>query len=364
MAQPVFQIKRLIKQDQVAVFSGNFQLYGDFSNRVMQHLHDFTPDLEVYSIDEAFLGLDDHIDLLNTGHTIRKAVLQQQKIPVSIGIASTKTLAKIAAELAKTSPKAQGVVNLVDSPYLEEGLKRVPVQSVWGVGWNIGQTLRYKGIVTAYDLTLADDAWLKKEFSVVFLRTVSELRGIPCLDIDYQPANRLSVITSRSVTPTIQELDILKELIAGYATRTAEKLREEGMEANGLSVFIRTAKYREEPQYYGSEYMDLPIATHNSSALIQNAQRLLKNIFKPGYSYYKAGVMAVNLTPLGAHQVSLFAPPAVEDKLSPVVDSLNNHYGYGTLKYLAEGLGQRWRAKQESRSPLYTTSLNDLPVVT
>lgn len=282
MAQPLFQIKRLIKQHQVEVFSGNFQLYGDFSNRVMQHLHEFTPDVEVYSIDEAFLDLDDRIDLVQIGDNIRKAILQQQKIPVSIGIAPTKTLAKIAAELAKTSPKAQGVVNLVGSPYVAEALKRVPVQDVWGVGWNIGRTLRHKGIVTAYDLTLTDDAWLKKEFSVVFLRTVSELRGIPCLDLDHQPGVRRSVMTSRSVTPTIQNLDILKELVAGYTTRTAEKLREEGMEANGLSVFIRTAKYREEPQYYGFEYMDLPTATHDSPTLIQYAQRLLKNIFKPG----------------------------------------------------------------------------------
>lgn len=364
MGQPFFQVKGLVREHDVTVFSSNFQLYGDFSHRVMQHLHEFSPNVEVYSIDEAFLYLEPHVDLIQAGQRIRLAIGQQQKIPVSIGIALTKTLAKLAAELAKKSKKADGVVNLVDSPHLTEALRRVPVQDVWGVGRKIGHTLRHKGILTAYDLTQASDEWLQKTFSVVLLRTVAELRGISCLELEDIPEARKSVMTSRSVNPVVEDIATLKELVAGYASRTAEKLRDDGMEAKGLSVFIRTARFREVPQYYGSDTLELPVATAKTTDLIHAAHCLLERIYKPQYGYYQAGVMAFHLTPAGSHQGSLFDPQAQDDALSPVLDGLNRQYGDGTLKYLAEGLGSRWRAKQDSRSPRYTTRWDELPIVT
>lgn len=360
MGQPVYQCKNLIQQHNIAVFSSNFSLYGDMSNRVMQTLHQFTPDIEIYSIDEAFVELHGSGPYTQWGRSIRETILQHQKIPVSVGIASTKTLAKVAAEIAKKSDKAQGVLDLYQSPYVNEALKRAPVGDVWGVGRRICEKLQSKGIKTAYDLTHVDDAYIMKHFSVVLMHTVNELRGIPCLTLEQEPQPKKSIVVSRSFGWPIEDKAPLLEAICGYAACAGEKLRSVGVEANGLMTFIRTNKFRkDEPQYNNTALVTFPTATSHTPRLIQAASEALDHIYEPGYRYHKAGVMAVDLSLASNHQQHLFEIPD-NPALMNVVDSLNHHVGSGSVRFAAEGVGARWKMKQEQRSPRYTTSLDEI----
>lgn len=366
MAQPVYQVRNLIKRHNIKIFSSNFQLYGDISRRIMRHLYQYTPNVEVYSIDEAFLEFTGTQNYTQLGRTIQANIRKQQHVPVSIGFAPTKTLAKVATEIAKKSPKAQGVLDLTNPKYQDIALQRLPVSEIWGVGYRLAKRLHRKGINTAYDLKMADDTWLKQNFSVILLRTVAELRGISCLELEtvYEP--KKSIMTSRSFAYATGDLTELKEMIAGYSARTGEKLRKECLEANGLMVYIKTNKYRpDEPQHRAMEYLDLPSATSDTRQLIQAAHKALEKAYKEGYQYHKAGVMAVNLTMQGAHQASLFEGPKDTQHLSlhKAMSTLNRQFGDGSVRYLAEGLQPRWRMKQEHRSNRYTTHFNELKTV-
>lgn len=363
MGQPYYQCKHLVKQHDIKVFSSNFSLYGDMSNRVMQTLHQFTPNVEIYSIDEAFVELHGSGPYNNWGRTIRETILQNQKIPVSVGIASTKTLAKVAAEIAKKSQKAQGVLDLYQSPYVNEALKRTPVGDVWGVGRRIRDKLERQKIKTAYDLSLVDDAYIMKHFSVVLMNTVNELRGIPCLRLEQEPQPKKSIVVSRSFGWPIEEKASLAEAICGYAARAGEKLRHGGVETTGLMVFIRTNKFRkDEPQYNNASIVSLPTPTSDTKQLIKASRMALDSIYKEGYRYHKAGVMALGLSLASQHQQNLFIlreNPA----LMETIDHINSHIGPLSVRFAAEGLEARWKMKQDQRSPRYTTKLEDIRVI-
>lgn len=261
MGVPFYTIKDLIEREQVRVFSPNFALYGDLSNRVMRTLSLFTHELEVYSVDEAFLNLTGQADLDRYARDIRKTVLQWLKIPVSIGVAQTKTLAKVANHIAKKHPQAGGVV-VLDSPRLEEGaLKLTPVGEVWGVGRRLSKQLEPMGIRTAYDLTQVEDTVLLKHFTVVLVRTVYELRGKSCLGLETLLPPKKSIMTSRSFGHQITELSALSEAVASYAARGGEKLREDRLAAKQLMVFIETNRFRAwERQHAPSVTLSLPVA--------------------------------------------------------------------------------------------------------
>lgn len=367
MAQPYYQVKQLCNREGVTVFSCNFQLYGDISKRIMTHLQDYSPEVEIYSIDEAFLGFKGTQDYTQLGRTIRSNILQQQHVPISIGFAPTKTLAKLAAEIAKSSTRANGVLDLTNPRHQQIALQRTPVEGIWGIGYRLAKRLHRKNIMTAWQLVNADEVWLKKTFSVMLLRTVAELRGIPCIDMELARPAKQSIMTSRSFATATNDMDELKEMVAGYAARAGEKLREEGMEASTLMTFVKTNKHRhDEPQHMGMVYVELPEATSNTGNLISAAHQALKEAWQPGYAYQKAGVMVVNLSPIKAHQGNLFGSVTVNDHLPlhAAINRLNHRYGDGSVRYLAEGLRPRFRLKKANRSPLYTTQWDELPIVT
>lgn len=367
MGEPFYKARALIQAHQVQVFSANFTLYGDLSARVMNSLAEFTPELEIYSVDEAFLNLTgfERANLNAYGRLIKRSVEQWTGIPISIGIAETKTLAKIANHLAKKSKKANGVLDLTHSKYRKAALQQVTVADVWGVGRKYADKLHRHGIYTAFDLQQVDDAWLFKTFPAPFIQTVQELRGIACLSIE-QASLPKSLVCSRSFAQPEESLGKLKESVATYTAHAAERLRKAGMACHRLLVFVQTNRFRQSnPQYSNSTSVALVTASQDTSELIQAAHQALRHIFKEGYAYHKAGVMLLDLVPLNAVQGNLFDPldRAKRTVLMNALDQINHDFGLGSIRYAAEGLSPRWRMKQEHRSPRYTTCWSELAQV-
>lgn len=363
MGVPFHQIKTLVHHENVTLFSPNFSLYGDMSNRVMATLASFTPNLEIYSVDEAFMTLIGAEDVDAYARHIRKTVLQRLKLPVSIGIASTKTLAKVANHIAKMHSKTGGVVHLSHPDWVEGALRLTPVEEVWGVGRKISKKLKAKGIRTALDLSRAEDHWLLKHFSVVLLRTVYELRETPCIALEVGYSPKKSLMTSRSFGTQIRHLRGMEEAVASYAARGAEKLREEGLVAKSLMVFIQTNPFRPwETQYAPSTVLSLPVATQCTTELIRYALQGLRAIFQEGYGYHKAGVMMLELVPASDIQTNLLdtRDRSRWNNLMQVLDRVNRHYGSGSLRAASEGFGPRWKMRQEHRSKRFTTCWSDL----
>lgn len=367
MGSPFFKIRALVKQNRVAVFSANFNLYGDMSWRVMEALRQFDVSVEVYSIDEAFLDASSirPDTLAPYGEALQRKIKRWTGIPVSVGIAKTKTLAKVANEIAKKSQKSQGVLNLASPQYHAFALSKLPVAEVWGVGYRISKSLENSNIQTALQLRDAPDHWILKRYSITLLRTVQELRGIPCFPLTLHTAPRQSISCSRSFGTLVETLPDLKEAVATYVARAAEKLRQDRLLAKQLTVYIRTSHFRQEPQYANAVTMALPVATDCSHELIQVAARGLEQIYQQGYRYYKARVTLTELSPTTQSQQNLFdtVDRAKTQRLMKTLDQLNNQWGNGTLKYAAEGLKPQWLMKREHRSPAYTTHWTELPLV-
>lgn len=369
MGIPLFKAQENINKYQVAVFSSNYTLYGDLSRRVMETLKTFTPRLEVYSIDEAFLDLDgfEHLDLHQYGQQIRQTVTQWTGIPVSIGIASTKTLAKVANHLAKKNPTSNGVLDLYSQRNLGAILEAVPVQELWGIGRRWSDRLHQMGIHTARQLRDADLNHLKRQFNVVLARTAQELRGIPCIELEETQADRQQIISSRSFGERLEHKIDLQQAISHFVSRAAEKLRKQNLQARSISVFIHTSPFSErEPFYKNSRSTQLVLPTDNTGELIQQALTLLNSIFRPGFRYQKAGIMLYELTSRQHRQADLFAPETThsgKDALMEALDSINRKMGKGTLRYASEGFGGHWQMKQARKSPNYTTRWAELPVV-
>ncbi len=379
MGEPAFKLRRLSAWRAIRVFSSNFPLYGDMSRRVMATLEDFTPNLEIYSIDEAFLDLSGFGDrsLSDYGNFICAQARKRTGIPVSIGIAETKTLAKIANRIAKK--EARGAVDLTASLKLRRAaLAATGVGDVWGVGRRGAEMLKSHGVLTALDLSTAPQAWVRARMSVTGARTRMELGGVPCLDLESQPADRKTALVSRSFARPVETLDDLGEAVAAFAAGGAEKLRKAGLAAGSVTVFIRTNPFsKTDPQHNNAATLALPMPTNHTAAITKTALTALRRIFKADRRYKKAGVLLLDLAPQGrtggSVQGDLFAPrtDARGGRLMTAFDEINCKFGRGTIRYAAAGLkaaggpGKRknWRMNQAHRSPRYTTNWNELPIV-
>jgi len=362
----------LSNNDGCIVFSSNYTLYGNMSERVMNTLAQFTPKMEIYSIDEAFLDLRGCDSLSKYGGlteyacNVRATVMQWTGIPVSIGIARTKTLAKVANRLAKKSARAKGVFNLIDSPYMDKALERVSIADVWGIGWRSVKKLKEKGVTNARQLRDIDDRLIRKQMGIVGLRLVYELRGISCHLLETCPPPRKGIVSSRSFGRKVESLEELKEAVAAYVTKAAVKLREQDLAAQVLTVFLTTNPYsKDDRQYSNSVVSHLPAAINNTAELIHYAMRGVERIFKEGFRYKKAGVMLDKLIPASQIQTTLFdrGNAGRKKKLMETVDLVNDIMGSETLKYAAQGSTQPWSGKCKNRSPRYTTSWEELLTV-
>ena len=367
MGVPEFQIRPLLRAHHVQVFSSNYTLYGDMSQRVMETLEPFCPDLEVYSIDEAFLsllGFERH-NMTEYGRQIRGTVKRWTGLPVSVGIAETKTLAKIANRIAKRTPDLGGVFDMLDCSDRETVLGRVAVEEVWGIGRNHACTLNQHGITTALQLRGVDDQWIRKRMGIVGLRLVMELRGVSCLDLEQCPAPKQSLTCSRAFGTLISTLTEMEEAVSTYTSRVAEKLRREQLAATVLTVCLTTNEFKEGPQYSNVITLNLPIVTDSTVGLIRSALQGIRAIYRDGYLYKKAGVMLTGLVPVNRTQADLFDDQdrRKSKRLMSALDAVNNRWGAGTLHYASNGITKAWKTEFRRRSPAYTTNWNELPLV-
>ena len=366
MGVPEFQIHSLLRANWVHVFSSNYTLYGDLSQRVMETLEQFSPDLEIYSINEAFLSLVgfERRNLTDYGRQIRKTVKQRTGLPVSVGIAEMKTLAKLGNRIAKQTADTDGVFDLLACPDREALLEHVAVGDVWGIGPNYARLLTQQGITTAWQLREADEHWMRRHLGVVGMRVVSEFRGHSCLALEECPPPKQGITSSQAFGRPVSTLAEMEEAVSSYVSRAAEKLRGEGLAATVLTVFVMTNAFTEEPQYRNSVTCSLPVGTDTTSELIRAALRGLRHIYRDGYRYKKAGVMVTALVPASQAQPDLFDQQdrPKSKHLMAALDAVNERWGAGSLQYAASGLTKAWKMQSHRRSPAYTTNWHELPV--
>ena len=370
MGTPWFKMKDIAKRHGIIALSSNYALYGDMSARVMSILSTFSPKQEIYSIDECFLDLGgfDPQSLVAYGQTIRKTVKQNVGIPVCVGIADTKTLAKLANHCAKKG--FAGADSVCDFGLLNEAELRIlfasiPVGDVWGVGRQITEKLLTMNINTIQDLRAANTERIRKQFSVVLGLTQQELNGIPCIELDGAGTARQQIMVSRSFGTSVTSIADLAESVAYFATRAAEKLRHDGSVAASVCISLRTNPFKEdEPQYQRSLVVPLSQPSDDTTKLIGAALAGLKAIYRSGFHYKKTGVMLMGLQPKTAIQATLFDDPieqAKSDSLMHVMDAINQKMGKGSVTTAASGINQRWAMRRERKSPDYTTDWGELP---
>lgn len=367
MGQPMFEVRDLVRRHNVRVLSSNYALYGDLSARVTDCLRSFAPSLEVYSIDESFLDLSgfDGRDLTAYATEIRATVRRWTGIPTCVGIAPTKTLAKLANFAAKKALRdGSGVCDLTDPAARAAILERVPVGEVWGVGRRSAEKLGTLGVHTAADLRDLDPRLARQVLTVVGERLVYELRGIACLSLDLEPTPRRTVAVTRSFGEAVTSWEPMREAVAAYATRAAEKLRKEGLAAECIQVFMHTSQFRPGPAYSNAVTVELQPPTDDTFALMAAATAGARRIWRDGYAMSKAGVILSGLVPVGKVQPDLLqaADRQRGARLMAALDAVNQRMGRDTL-VPAGTMGRAWRMRQESRSPSYTTKLADVPLV-
>ena len=371
MGEPYFRQKDFFRRHGVVCFSSNYELYADMSNRVMTTLEEMSPRCEIYSIDEAFCdltGVRNCRDLTDFGREIRATVLQRTHLTVGVGIAQTKTLAKLANHAAKQwQRQTGGVVDLSSVDRQRKLMAALPVDEVWGIGRRISKKLEAMGIKTVLQLADTDIRFIRKHFNVVLERTVRELRGEPCLALEEFAPVKQEIICSRSFSGRITEYEEMRQAICSYASRAAEKLRGEHQYCRFISAFVKTSPFALNEPYYGNNAsVKLLTPTQDSRDIISAAIRCLDAIWQDGYRYQKAGVMLGDFFSQGVAQLNLFddnAPRPGSEKLMEVLDHLNAKGGRGTLYFAGQGIQQQWQMKREMLSPRYTTRFSDLPVV-
>ena len=372
MGAPIFELSDMIKRHGVKIFSSNYALYGDMSQRVMETLSGFAEDVEIYSIDEAFLDLSGfgHENLTEYGHRICSAVKQWTGIPVSIGIAETKTLAKIANKIAKKSPETNGVLDLTLSSLKESALAATKVSDIWGIGGSYSVFLERIGIKTALQLRDVDShhiSRIKRKMGVWGTRIIEELREIPFYSIETWPQPKKGITVSRTFRHPIESLYELQEALATYVSMGAEKLRKENAATNSMSVFLHTSRFKKEDFYYRIKTIDLPVATTDTGELIRYAGEGIEDIYRKGCMYKRVGVMLKDLIPDTRIQIGLFDDINRKHsvKLMETLDAVNLKMGSGTLTYAATGLAgvRSWNTVFKKRSPFYTTDWNQIPEV-
>ncbi|EAM9518548.1 Y-family DNA polymerase [Salmonella enterica] len=366
--EPYFKQKERFQQFGVVCFSSNYELYADMSNRVMTTLEEMSPRVEIYSIDEAFCdltGIRSCRDLTDFGREIRATVLKRTHLTVGVGIAQTKTLAKLANHAAKKwQRQTDGVVDLSNIDRQRRLLALIPVEDVWGVGRRISKKLNALGIKTALELSEQSTWFIRKHFNIVLERTVRELRGEPCLELEEFAPAKQEIVCSRSFGERVTDYEDMRQAICSYAARAAEKLRGEHQYCRFISAFVKTSPFALNEPYYGNcASVKLLTPTHDSRDIINAVVKCLDKIWQDGHRYQKAGIMLVDFFSQGVAQLNLFddnAPRADSEKLMEVLDLLNAKGGRGTLYFAGQGIQQQWAMKREMLSPRYTTRFSDL----
>lgn len=371
MGVPVFQIRDTIRRHGIVVFSSNYALYADMSSRVMRVLEDLAPAVEVYSIDESFLdltGVASAMALSDFGVQVQKTVGDWTGLPVCVGMAPSKTLAKLANYGAKKYPATGGVVDLSDPRRQRRLLALAPVEEVWGVGRRLTKRLHRLGMTTALDLARANPAVIRRHFSVVLERTVRELNGESCQALEAVPPTKQQILCSRSFGERVLTHEVMRQAISGYTVRAGEKLRQEKQAASVLTVFIRTSPFnRNEPQYANSATTTLPFPTDDTRLLLRAAQGLLKRLWRDGYRYSKGGVCLSGFHSPGVRQPGLFDTQKERPgsaRLMATLDRINRrspHGAAGQVWFAGEGVkGQAWSMQRQHLSPAYTTRWEEL----
>ena len=365
MGEPYFKAKDIIVKNKVEVFSSNYSLYGDLSRRVMRALKRFNEEIEVYSIDEAFIDLSNFPDseVEKIGKEIRDTVLQWTGIPTSIGIAKTKTLSKVANHIAKK--KQSGVTSLIGIENLDPILEKIEINDVWGVGRQLTKFYQKNGIYNAKQLKNKSNTWIKKSSNVLSSRTAMELRGIPCIDLETTQSKRKSCVVSRSFGKRIEKFQELKEAVANYCLNASEKIRSESLVAKSITVFVRTSPFQRNFGYYSNaKTIDFPIATSNSIETVKTAFIALENIFKNGYQYQKAGVILTVLHNDDGRK-NLFSSEKDEkiNNLMRSIDNTNYRYGRSTLSLASAGVQKKWNMRRQYSSKIDTADFYCLPTI-
>lgn len=369
MCDPWFKIEREFKQKGGIAFSSNYELYGDISSRIMSILEELAPKVEVYSIDEAFLdltGISHCMNLEEFGRTCQKQIMQYTGMPVRVGIGPTKTLAKAASYGAKRYPTTQGVLDITDLYRREKLMTLMPVNEIWGVGHRLNKRLISQKVLTTFDLINMNIEQVRKQFSIMLVNTIRELKGESCIPLDNAPSPKKQIVVSRTFSTRVTELDYLEEAVSDYAARAAEKLRKEGKTCKMLSVFIRTNPFRKQDiQHREIRSFSMLYPTNDTRDLIKHAKLLLKDLYKEGFNYNKAGIMLNNFFDETTYQLDLFKKKdrnSKDFKMMALLDQVNKS-SLGQISFLAQGIKKEWSMKRQLQSPRYTTSLKDVLVV-
>ena len=367
MGVPAFEIDALIRQHNVKVFSTNYALYGDISERIMNALASMVPDLEIYSIDEAFLDLS-HIpgnQLSATAKGIKEAIARVIGIPVSIGVGPTKTLAKAANHLAKAGKVHKGIFILDGSSGDDAPLEIIPAHEIWGVGEQYRKFFNGMGILSARDLKYSIASRIREHLGVPGQRLILELQGQVCYPLNDNPDRKKEICTSRSFGQPIESYGALEEATTSYAAKVAMKLRKQHSLANTLMVFVMTNKYEHGPRYVNYRLVQLPGPCNSTQVLIHHARIALRSVFKKGYRYKKSGVIAADLVPDHGRQITLWndREPEGTQVLTGIIDQINWKWGNNKVRYAVQGTGESWKMRQHSLSPHYTTRWEDLPTI-
>jgi DNA polymerase V len=361
MGVPAFEVEEVIKKNNVEVFSSNYALYADMSGRVMETLSTFTPRIEIYSIDEAFLNLAGfRTPPADYGRQIQRTVKQWTGMPVSVGIAGTKTLTKIANYIAKRSDKAKGVLDLTNASYLSRALARTPLEKVWNVGIKTAIKLKRAGFKTALDLSGADINWIRNKFGVVGVRAVYELRGICCYPLEHNPQAKKSICVSRMFGRPVSSAEELKEAISSYASRAGERLRQEQLAAGIMTVFVTTSRFIRD-RYFNSHTVEFGVATNDTMELIRSACGCIDRLYRKGCAFKKCGIGLSGLVPEKKIQKNLFDGVDREksQRLMRAIDAVNSRLSC-PVQWAAEGINQPWQVKFKRRSNRYTTRWDEL----
>ncbi|MDB9744568.1 Y-family DNA polymerase [Pelagibacteraceae bacterium] len=364
MGEPYFKVKELVRKNNVHIFSSNYALYGDISRRVMKTLKSFSDKIEIYSIDEAFVDLS-HVEdkeIENYGKEIRKRILKWTGIPTSVGIANTKTLSKIANHIAKKNKT--GVIYLNEN--IDSHLKNFYISDIWGVGKQLSKLYIKNGIDTAYKLKNISNTWVKKSTNVLGAKTVMELRGITCINLETQETKRKSCCVSRSFGKKVESLEKLQESITTHCLNAAEKIRNDNQITRSITIYIRTSPFDKNRKYYSNSItIDLPVATSNSLELVKTAINGLKKIYKYGYFYQKAGIILSKLRESSENEFNLLAP-IMENKsrtLMKAIDYTNAKYGRNAISIAQAGINNSWKMRREHSSKIDTASFDSLPKI-
>lgn len=362
MGDPAYLYREKAERGELYMLSSNFALYADMSQRVMQTLESFSPEMETYSIDEVFFLLENRPDLAAQAAAMRRKVKQWTGIPVSFGIGPTKTIAKLANRIAKKEKERQGVMVLTHPDSIVERLEKTALGDIWGIGDGLSAKLQKNGIYTAAQLASAEDGWIRKLLGAAGYRTVLELRGISCIPLCDAEEKRKSIVCSRSFRIPVASLESLSEAVAAFASRAAEKLREQESLAGFLSVFIATSPFRQ-PYIGRSCHIQIPNPTSHTPMLISLAKKGLAKMFIPGHEYKKAGVFLGDFSEQDARQLDLLSSEALNEKKQKAmeaVDRINGRFDKPAIRFAAEGIRQPLKSRSSCVSPKFTTSWHDL----